>query len=62
MLGSLPYAKTNPGRVSCGVLSLSHAPMLDPSEGSRKPLEAILAPLAAGVPDLVLPRAAYLVC
>jgi len=28
----------------------------------RKPLEAILAPLAAGVPDLALRRSAYLVC
>jgi hypothetical protein len=43
-------------------MALSHAPMLDRSEVSRKPLEAILAPLAAGVPDLVLPRSAYLVC
>jgi hypothetical protein len=29
--------------VLCGRLSLSHAPMLYPSEPSRKPLEAILA-------------------
>ena len=38
--GSLRHGRTAFGRRTV----LSHAPMLDPSEASRKPLEAILAP------------------